>query len=141
MVQKKYTEEGRRKASISLYSQLADTPEIQHALEVSQLQSEAGRAHKHTHAHTHRHAHCLILSVLSQVNYRPKRMVKGAPPSLYSQLADTVELQQAREMTELQSEVRVTHALWDLHELHEVARDRKKINITVLIYYIIFYES
>lgn len=38
--QKKYKEDGKRKASISLYSQLPDTPEIQHALEVSQLQSE-----------------------------------------------------------------------------------------------------
>ena len=40
LVQKKYKEEGKRKASISLYSQLPDTPEIQRALEVSQLQSE-----------------------------------------------------------------------------------------------------
>lgn len=113
MLQKKYTEEGRRKASISLYSQLADTPEIQHALEVSQLQSEAGGNHKHTHTDTHTHGHTLSypLCSLSQVNYRPKLMVKGAPPSLYSQLADTVELQQAREMTELQSEVRVTLTL------------------------------
>lgn len=45
LFQKKYQEDGKRKASVSLYSQLPDTPEIQHALEVSQLQSDV---RKHT---------------------------------------------------------------------------------------------
>lgn len=44
-------------------------------------------------------------SVGSQVNYRPKVLVKGAPSSLYSQLPDTLQIQFAREMTEVQSEV------------------------------------
>lgn len=42
---------------------------------------------------------------LSQVNYRPKVLVRGAPSSLYSQLPDTADIQFAREMTEMQSEV------------------------------------
>lgn len=111
MGQKKYKEDGKRKASVSLYSQLPDTPEIQHALEVSQLQSEV-----HAHRSTAKglweaQRRCYIsrsLSFsrpLSQVNYRPKLMVKGAPSSLYSQLPDTADIQFAREMTELQSEV------------------------------------
>lgn len=45
---------------------------------------------------------------LSQVNYRPKMLVKGAPSSLYSQLPDTTDIQFAREMTEMQSEVQNT---------------------------------
>lgn len=40
-----------------------------------------------------------------QVNYRPRVLVKGAPTSLYSQLPDTSEIQFAREMTDMQSEV------------------------------------
>lgn len=48
----------------------------------------------------------LITRSLSQVNYRPKTMVRGAPASLYSQLPDTTEIQFAREMTEMHSEVR-----------------------------------
>lgn len=40
------------------------------------------------------------------MKYRPKVLVRGAPPSLYSQLADTPEIQFARETGEMQSEVR-----------------------------------
>lgn len=39
------------------------------------------------------------------MNYRPRVLVKGAPTSLYSQLPDTSEIQFAREMTDMQSEV------------------------------------
>lgn len=99
--QKKYKEDGKRKASVSLYSQLPDTPEIQHAVEVSQLQSEV-----QTHTRTQILGRSSTLCVcLFQVNYRPKLQVKRAPSSLYSQLADTAEIQFAREMTEMQSEV------------------------------------
>lgn len=49
LFQKKYKEDGKRKASISLYSQLPDTPEIQHALEMSQMQSEV-LTHVYSHA-------------------------------------------------------------------------------------------
>lgn len=49
-------------------------------------------------------------SRLFQVNYRPKVLVKGAPSSLYSQLTDTKEIQFAREMTELHSQVPPTAA-------------------------------
>lgn len=52
----------------------------------------------------------LFVSLPSQVNYRPKALVKGAPSSLYSQLPDTAEIQFAREMTEMQSEVEHTRA-------------------------------
>lgn len=103
LFQKKYKEDGKRKASISLYSQLPDTPEIQHALEMSQLQSEV-----HTRGNSsHRvYGKCGLIRVsVSQVNYRPKVLVRGAPSSLYSQLPDTTEIQFAREMTEMQSEV------------------------------------
>jgi len=50
----------------------------------------------------------LLLSLL-QVNYRAKVLGKGIPSSLYSQLPDTAEIQFAREMTELQSEVQHRH--------------------------------
>ncbi len=60
--------------------------------------------------------HCCICLSLSQVNYRPKLLVKGAPSSLYSQLPDTTEIQFAREMTEMQSEVEPSpscfHLMW-----------------------------
>lgn len=108
--QKKYKEDGKRKASISLYSQLPDTPEIQHALEVSQLQSEVheqGRGSQRGSWEMWFKALSVTLS-LSQVNYRPKMLVKGAPSSLYSQLPDTTDIQFAREMTEMQSEVQNT---------------------------------
>lgn len=107
MGQKKYKEDGKRKASVSLYSQLPDTPEIQHALEVSQLQSEV-HAHRSTAKglwELRRRCYISLSLSVSQVNYRPKLMVKGAPSSLYSQLPDTADIQFAREMTELQSEV------------------------------------
>lgn len=114
LLQKKYKEDGKRKASISLYSQLADAPEIQHALEVSQLQSEVrghvtrvqgatgfmGNVISAQDAGSSDTSHSL-----SQVNYRPKVLVRGAPSSLYSQLPDTTEIQFAREMTEMHSEV------------------------------------
>lgn len=61
-------------------------------------------ARSHTHSHTHAQAGPDLLSLL-QVNYGSKLRVKRAPSPLYSQLADPAEIQFAREMTELQSEV------------------------------------
>ena len=40
MFQSKYKEEGKKEASMSLYSILPETPETQHAREASELQSE-----------------------------------------------------------------------------------------------------
>ena len=40
LFQSKYKEEGKKEASMSLYSILPETPETQHAREASELQSE-----------------------------------------------------------------------------------------------------
>lgn len=40
LFQSKYKEEGKKEASMSLYSVLPETPEIQHAREASELRSE-----------------------------------------------------------------------------------------------------
>lgn len=60
----------------------------------------------HTHTHTQTHPESCLSP---QVSYGPKLLVSRAPSSLYSQLADTAEIQFAREMTEMQSEVEHTH--------------------------------
>lgn len=99
---------------------------MQHALEVSQLQSEVreqgfmgnvviirARLVVLTQdalsgdmaAYVPLSLYSLVVFSLIQVNYRPKLLVKGAPSPLYSQLADTAEIQFAREMTEMHSEV------------------------------------
>ena len=52
LLQVKYKEEGKRRASVSLYSTLAETPETQHAKEVSQLQSEVHTSYTHAQTHT-----------------------------------------------------------------------------------------
>ena len=114
LFQKKYKEDGKRRASISLYSQLPETPEIQHAIEMSQMQSEVHRNRQRREA-TGILGNVVLVVTLSihlsllQVNCRPSLLVKGAPSSLYSQLPDTSEIQFAREMTEMQSEVNTVY--------------------------------
>lgn len=111
----KYKEEGKKEASVSLYSILPETPATQHAREASELQSEI-KYKGNTKAEISSSLYSLLpettetqfvkelTEILSENKYKEEGK-KELSSALYSQLPETAEMQLAKTVAEFQSEV------------------------------------
>ncbi|XP_037136040.1 nebulette-like isoform X7 [Syngnathus acus] len=109
----KYKQEGREEASLSLYSLLPDTPQIQRAKEVTQLQSEvkykenmkmSSSLYSLMPETNDTHFVKELTDLLSQNKYK-EEVKKELSSTLYSQLPETSEMHLAKSVHEFQKKV------------------------------------
>lgn len=106
-LQIKYREAGKQAASSCLYSKLPETMDTRHAKEASQLQSQVTCGARNTTQGAGRQSSSLWTSWFqpfsSTLQVKYKQEVGG---SLYQQLPETAEMQLAKELRAVYSQVR-----------------------------------
>lgn len=104
MMQLRYKEEGRRSQSMSVYSQLPETNDIQLARTMSEQQSEVDHVQYFFFSSSVVFSKVSLLLMCLQTKYREAGR-KAASSCLYSKLPETLETHHAKEVSQLQSQV------------------------------------